>query len=234
MELFKDFIGIDETGVGDYFSPIVSVACFIPKENYQKVIELNVKDSKKLSDKKICEIAPLLINLVHFQKTVLTQGGYNKLIQSKINNNEIKTLLHINSLNNFLKKHDLNNSVIIDQYTSSRNIFDHHLFKLNNIDWIKLKIPKVQIVLETKAEDKALSVACASIIARYYLLKLMEKQNLEWNLVFPLGASKIVDEVASEIILHYGIDTLNQIAKISFKTTNKAIEIAEQKKLKTD
>lgn len=51
-EQFNSYIGVDETGVGDYFTPVVSVACFIPKNNIDEIINLGVKDSKKLNDKK--------------------------------------------------------------------------------------------------------------------------------------------------------------------------------------
>ena len=65
-EQFNSYIGVDETGVGDYFTPVVSVACFIPKNNIDEIINLGVKDSKKLNDKKIITIAKKLfwLNLV--------------------------------------------------------------------------------------------------------------------------------------------------------------------------
>ena len=36
-EQFNSYIGVDETGVGDYFTPVVSVACFIPKNNIDEI-----------------------------------------------------------------------------------------------------------------------------------------------------------------------------------------------------
>ncbi|MDU7418877.1 MAG: hypothetical protein E7K93_02615 [Metamycoplasma hominis] len=94
-----ELIGVDETGVGDYFSPVISVACYIPKDNIEKLKQIGVKDSKKLSDKRIIEIFNQIENLVYYQKTCLSQSGYNKLIDAGINNNEIKTLIHSNSIN---------------------------------------------------------------------------------------------------------------------------------------
>ena len=39
-EQFNSYIGVDETGVGDYFTPVVSVACFIPKNNIAEIIDM--------------------------------------------------------------------------------------------------------------------------------------------------------------------------------------------------
>ena len=133
-EQFNSCIGVDETGVGDYFTPVVSVACFIPKNNIDEIINLGVKDSKKLNDKKIIAIAKKLFNLVFYKKTILTQSGYNKLIESKINNNEIKTLIHANSINRLSnelnKKNNFLYSVIIDQYVLNESILEKHFNKL--------------------------------------------------------------------------------------------------------
>ncbi|TPE57741.1 ribonuclease HIII [[Mycoplasma] falconis] len=218
-------IGADETGVGDYFTPIVFVACYVPKENIEKVKELGVKDSKKLSDIKIKAIYPELLNLVKYKKSILTQKGYNKLIESKINNNEIKTLLHFQTINSLQDKENLKGlNIIIDQYTQNEGILEKHIVKLSNLfaekhGWSK---PLSNIYLETKAEDKSIAVACASIIARKILLDLIGKQNHEWSFEFPLGASTKVDEAAAKFINKYGLEKLKDVAKISFKTTQKA------------
>lgn len=48
-EQYNSYIGVDETGVGDYFSPVISVACYIPFKNIDRLIALGVADSKTLS-----------------------------------------------------------------------------------------------------------------------------------------------------------------------------------------
>jgi hypothetical protein len=65
----------------------------------------------------------------------LSQTGYNNLINAGINNNEIKTLIHTNSINH-LKKYlgDANQfPVLIDQYVANENIFQNHYKKLESI-----------------------------------------------------------------------------------------------------
>ncbi|WP_412031279.1 ribonuclease HIII [Metamycoplasma buccale] len=222
---FDTLIGVDETGVGDYFSPIVSVACFIPTKNIEKIKELGVKDSKKLSENKIKELAPKLEKLTLWRKNILSQKGYNNLIANKINNNEIKTLIHSNSINSLLAILNEPVDVIIDQYTNNEETFYNHYKKLKNIDWLKIDKPQVKIYLKTKAEDKSLSVACASVIARNILLNLMDLQIKNYNFPFKLGANSEVDNLAAKFLKENSIEKLKEVAKISFKTTFKAIEI---------
>lgn len=55
--LNKNILGIDETGVGDYFTPLIACGALLPKEMHQWAVDLGVKDSKLLSENKIKEIA---------------------------------------------------------------------------------------------------------------------------------------------------------------------------------
>ncbi len=73
----------------------------------------------------------------------------------------------------------------------------------------------------TKAEDKCLSVAAASIISRYLFLKEMEKLSDELGLTIPKGAGPLVDETGITIVKKYGFDKLKSIAKLNFKNKDK-------------
>ena len=87
----------------------------------------------------------------------------------------------------------------------------------------KLGIVSIQEALE-KAEDKNLSVACASVISRYVFLTEMDKLNKKYNITFPKGAGIKVDEVGKELVKKYGKDILNEISKVSFKNTEKILK----------
>ena len=76
----------------------------------------------------------------------------------------------------------------------------------------------------TKGETKCLSVACASIISRYIFLEEMNKLSKNLKIELPKGASLTVDEIGKQIVQQYGIEKLNDIAKINFKNTDKIKE----------
>jgi len=51
-------IGIDESGKGDYFGPLVIAAVFVNATTQGELNLMNVRDSKKISDGRILEMAP--------------------------------------------------------------------------------------------------------------------------------------------------------------------------------
>ena len=46
-------IGSDEVGTGDFFGPIVVTATYVDKSNFDFLLNLGVRDSKKITDEKI-------------------------------------------------------------------------------------------------------------------------------------------------------------------------------------
>ena len=216
--LNKNIIGADETGVGDYLTPLVACAVFVPKENVSKLERLEIKDSKQITDKKIQELANEIKPMIKYRIKHLSQKGYNKL-NSSFNANELKMFLHmgaINSLEEVISDTDL---IIIDQFSSKASI-EKYMKRLeeSNFEFKKFNAP---LELIEKGESAHVAVAAASIIARDYFLELMNKQNAQWNTKFPLGTNNIVEEFARDFIKKHGFDSLNEVAKMSFKTTEK-------------
>ncbi|QNM93634.1 ribonuclease HIII [Mycoplasma sp. Pen4] len=215
----KKLIGVDETGVGDYFTPLVACAVYLPSELSRFILELGVKDSKKLSDSKIMQIAPKLMSFLPYSTYVLSQSGYNKLSKD-YNANELKFFIHASALSNLYqyqnKSHEAT-GIIIDKYSTTNSILKYHqkIFMFNN--WAKINELNLPTLLVEKAEDIHLSVACASIIARYKLLEYMQKQNQQWNFEFSLGAGQKVKQQVSEFVEIYGEKALNEVCKTNFK-----------------
>ena len=94
----------------------------------------------------------------------------------------------------------------------------------------KSKNVVTNIHFETKAENKYLAVACASIIARYYFLREMDKLSDMMGFELLKGASKDVDMQTAEIIKSKGTFILNKIAKLNFKNYAKANKILDNQK----
>lgn len=210
-------IGCDETGVGDYFSPLVACAVFIPQEKRVFLETLNIKDSKKINDKLILELAPLIKENTIYALNFFSQEKYNQII-NLLNANELKMLLHLKNINEIENKIETD-EVIIDQFSTEKSIYKYidKLIKKSN----KLKPIKSKLILETKAEDKFLEVAAASIIAREFLLNKMQEQKEKWNFLFPLGASTQVVLAGKEFIDLYGLESLKLVSKYHFSITDK-------------
>ena len=219
--LNKNIIGSDETGVGDYLSPLVCSAVFVPKENVHRLEALGIKDSKKLTDKKIQELADKVKPMVRHSIKHLTQKGYNKL-NSSFNANELKMFLHMGAINSLEENIEDTDLIIIDQFSTEDSIKKYEKRLLGTS--FGFKEFKAPLKLVTKGESEHVAVAAASIIARDFLIKLMDKQNKEWNTVFPLGTNPIVEDFARDFVNKHGKDKLGEVAKLSFKTTEKILK----------
>lgn len=206
-------IGSDEVGTGDYFGPIVVSATYVSKENIGFLMDLGVRDSKKITDEKIIEIAPAIIKKIPYVTYILDNDSYNKLPLENRNMNKIKAILHNKVLVSLLKKDTFDyQAIVIDQFVYPKKFYEH-------ISDAKEKINNVTFM--TKAEDQVLSVACASIISRYVFLKEIKKISLEIGTPVILGASDKVDLLAKKILDSKGEDYLKHYVKWNFKNTEK-------------
>jgi ribonuclease HIII len=215
-------VGSDEVGTGDFFGPLVVTAAYVPKDQFLFLQDLGVRDSKKLTDDKIISIGPDLIkNIVH-TSIVLSNKEYNDYYNANMNMNKMKAVLHNKCLASVIEKDNVKyDKIVVDQFENPRSYYMH----LNDV-------PKkvTGITFMTKAEDQCLAVAAASIISRYLFLKEMKKLNEKYNIIIPLGAGSMVDEVGATLVSKYGDKVLYEIGKYNFKNVDKIKEIAKARK----
>ena len=206
-------IGSDEVGTGDFFGPIVVTATYVDKSNIDYLLELRVKDSKKLSDKDILEVVPKIIEKIPYQTYILNNQKYNEVYNENMNMNKMKAILHNKVLSSFCDKQKYPYEyIVVDQFENPKSYYNH-------LSEAKFKVYGITFL--TKAEDECLSVACASMISRYLFLKEMDKLSKELNIIIPKGAGDVVDKVAKEIVSKYGKDKLKEIAKLNFNNAKK-------------
>ena len=214
-----NIIGSDETGVGDYLTPLVAAAVFVPAANVRKLEALGITDSKKLTDKKIVELFEKIKPMIKSSVRKMSQKQYNFLTSNKkYNANELKMLLHMQALQAVESRVEKTDLIIIDQFSneSSINKYMQRMYKEESIPQIKTKIKLVE-----KGEMEHVSVAAASIVARANFIELMKAQEETWKMTFPLGTNDRVVEVAQQFVNKHGKDNLYNVAKLSFKTTSK-------------
>ncbi|MBQ9854254.1 MAG: ribonuclease HIII [Bacilli bacterium] len=207
-------VGSDEVGTGDYFGPIVVTATYVDKSNIDFLLELGVKDSKKMSDTEIKKVVPEIIKKIPYHTFILNNKQYNELYD-KNNMNKMKAILHNKVLSEFVNKEKYSYEyIVVDQFENPKSYYNH-------LSEAKFKVYGITFL--TKAEDECLSVACASLISRYIFLREMNNMSKNIGIDIPKGASDIVDNVGREIVKKYGKDKLSEIAKLNFKNTEKII-----------
>ena len=208
-------VGSDEVGTGDYFGPIVVTAAYVKKEDVEKLEKLGVGDSKKITDEKIKKITPELIKIVKYRSMILTNQEYNEKYTKDINMNKIKAILHNKVLYQLMTEEKPEvDYIVVDEFARENRYYEY----LNGV-------PNIQrgITFMTKAEDKNLAVASASIISRYIFLKEFDKLSDSIHIPLPKGAGRDVDRIGEEIVEKYGEDKLKEIAKVNFKNTDRIL-----------
>lgn len=212
-ELEMSTIGSDEVGTGDFFGPIVVTATFVSTNDFEYLKGLGVRDSKKLNDEKILQIAPEIMKKIPYVTTILDNKTYNEKHNTNCNMNKLKAILHNKALYELKNKSNYNYAkVVVDEFCSKEKFYEY-------IKDVPEKV--MHITFMTKAEDKVLSVACASIISRYIFLRKMDELSDTVHVPLPKGAGINVDKVASEINEQFGHDKLYEIAKMNFSNANR-------------
>lgn len=209
-------IGSDEVGTGDYFGPIVVTASFVKKEDIPYLEKLGIKDSKKLTDEKILDIAPKVAKKISYKSLILSNQEYNEKHGSNNNMNKIKAIMHNKVLYQMVQetkeKYDY---IIVDEFARENRYYDY----------IKdMKEIQRGITFMTKAEDKNLAVACSSVISRYIFLKEFDKLSDSLHIPLPKGAGANVDIIGEEIVDKYGQDKLKEVAKLNFANTERILK----------
>ena len=208
-------VGSDEVGTGDYFGPIIVTAAYVNKKDIEKLEKLGVHDSKKLTDDKIKKIAPEIIKIVKYRSQILTNKEYNEKYNKDVNMNKIKAIMHNKVLYELVNSEKLDyDYIIVDEFAREARYYEY----------IK-DVPNKQkgITFITKAEDKNLAVASASIISRYIFLKEFDKLSDNLHIPLPKGAGKDVDTIGEEVVEKYGEEKLQEIAKVNFRNTERIL-----------
>ena len=205
-------IGIDESGKGDYFGPLVIAAVFVDATTQEELTLMALRDSNKISDGRILELAPDIKTICPHSVIAIGPQKYNELYGKIRNLNRLLAWGHAKALETLLERVSCERA-ISDQFGDERLIPN------------ALQEKGRRIVLEqrTKAESD-LAVAAASIVARAEFLLRLKRLSDEIGTVLPKGASPAVELAGRMIVKKHGQERLGTVAKLHFKTTKAVLE----------
>lgn len=210
-----DQIGSDEVGVGDLFGPTVVVAAYTSSQDIEYLIELGVKDSKKLNDEKIREIAPKLMKKLTYSSLTMSNKKLNEEMKKGNKKLALEAKMHNQAHLNVLNKVNKCLPIYVDQFLVSTT----YLKYLNDVT----VVPNLHF--KTKGESYYPSIAAASIIARYIFLVRMDELNKKYDTTFPLGAGKQADDFLVEFLKTHEFDEVKDLVKTHFKNFSNAIDL---------
>lgn len=204
-------IGIDESGKGDYFGPLVIAGVYVTPEQEETLRAAGVRDSKAVADKKAAILAEQIRVLCPFTVVAIGPERYNSLHASFKNLNKLLAWGHARAIENLLEKVSCDR-VVADQFGDER-------FLLNAL---MAKGRSITLVQKPRAEEE-MAVAAASIVARAEFLRRLQELSTRYEVALPKGASDLVITAGKAFVQRHGADALGQVAKLHFRTTEKVL-----------
>ena len=212
---FQPRVGLDESGKGDYFGPLVAAACAVlTSEQEARLQALGVADSKKLSDSRCLELAAQLERLVPWERVAIFPARYNQLYRRLGNVNRLLAWAHARALENLLQRVGVEVAqVVADQFAVSPAVLEQARFARGR---------RVPLLQRHRAEEDV-AVAAASVLARAAFLEGLQRLSRRAGVPLPKGATH-VEAAARQVVARGGEALLGQVAKLHFRTTQAVLQ----------
>jgi ribonuclease HIII len=207
MNIVNGCIGIDESGKGDYFGPLIIAGVYVSQTQEEQLRATGVRDSKTVTDKKAAALAEQIRRLCPFTTVVIGPERYNSLHTSFKNLNRLLAWGHARAIENLLEKVSCAR-VIADQFGDKRFLENALMAKGRT----------VTLIQKPRAEEE-IAVAAASIVARAEFVRRLQELGTRYGVSLPKGASDAVIASGRELVQRHGADALGQVAKLHFRTT---------------
>ena len=218
-EMFAPHFGIDESGKGDYFGPLVIAGVYTDAAITKHLMAAGIMDSKRItSAERIRKLAAIIRDTPGIAYHILTLPPlrYNELYDEFRNLNRMLAWAHVAVIEKLLLQ-------VPDCPRSLSDQFAKPFVLQKALAGKKLAI---QLDQRTKAESD-IAVAAASILARERFVEWMDKTSAAGGIKLPLGASSGILPAARAVIEKHGKDALGKVAKLHFKTTTQVLGLFE-------
>lgn len=208
---FDPHFGIDESGKGDFFGPLVIAGVFTDATIARRLIDSGVMDSKRISSAaRIRQLAAVIRGIPGCASEIVAIGPerYNEMHASFGNLNRLLAWGHARVIEKLHAARPDCPRALSDQFARPE-VLERALAK---------KGLPIRIEQRTKGESDP-AVAAASILARERFIDWMDGTSAACGIKLPLGASDGVVRAARDLVAARGADALGKAAKLHFRTT---------------
>lgn len=202
--------GIDESGKGDFFGPLVIAGVCVDEKIAAVLRQIGVCDSKLVtSSKKIFAMAEEIRKAAegHFNIVLLRPETYNRLYTNIGNLNRLLAWGHARTIENLLDQVPDCPRMLSDKFG------DESLIRRALME----KGRKIVLDQMVRAESDV-AVAAASILAREYFLRQMDKLSESLGVELPRGGGPQVKIIGRQLLEKHGPGIFESCAKLHFKT----------------
>jgi ribonuclease HIII len=211
-EMFEPHLGVDESGKGDFFGPLVIAGVYVDRVIARKLIDAGVQDSKRIgSDTKIRALADTIRKTSMGLNEVVLIGPakYNELYDKFGNLNKLLAWGHARVIENLLEKKPDCPRSLSDQFADAR-LIEQSLLRHSR---------KIDIQQRPRAESD-IAVAAASILAREGFINWLERESKKLGMRLERGVSPAVKTAAEKLVREKGAEGLRLVAKVHFRTAH--------------
>lgn len=215
-EFSHPHMGVDESGKGDFFGPLVVAAAYVDEGICEAFQKMGVRDSKTVtSDNQIRKLAAGIRNILKGRFSMVTIGpeAYNKMYGTMGNVNKMLAWGHARAIENLLEKVPDCPRAVSDQFGPTARIESA----------LMARGRKIKLEQRPRAEDDP-AVAAASILARAGFIDGLQKLGDGFQVTLPKGASAQVRELARKLAEREGPAVLRKTCKLHFRTTDQVLE----------
>lgn len=215
-ESVEPHMGIDESGKGDFFGPLVIASVYTDAKTVDVLKELGARDSKKISSDRVAlQLASDIRKKLAGKFAIVTIGpeAYNRMYAKIGNVNRLLAWGHARAIENLLEKVPDCPRALSDKFGPTARI-ENALMKNGR---------KIKMDQRTKAESDP-AVAAASILARAGFLHALRNMEKTFGIeTVPKGCSNKVKQTAAELIADKGPGILLKTCKTHFRTTDEVL-----------
>ncbi|MBC2605321.1 ribonuclease HIII [Pelagicoccus albus] len=214
-EWFESHAGMDESGKGDFFGPIVTACVIADKQHIDEWVKEGIRDSKTITDGRILKLDKIIRGTkgVAVETCFCGMPKYNQLMSKpRANLNLLLAWQHGISLKAALGKKRVPWGML-DQF-SKQDLVGRYF-----------KDDKFELRMQTKAEEDPV-VAAASVVARAEYVRYMDGLSKKFGDTLAKGASSKVKVQAAEILEKFGPEKLGEFAKLHFRTAFEVVKAA--------
>ncbi len=217
-ERFEPHAGLDESGKGDFFGPVIAATVIADKPAIDAWLKAGVKDSKRLADSQILKLDDLIRQTSGAVAKTCYCGmpKYNELmLRPGANLNRLLAWQHATALAQALDAKWVPWG-LLDQFSKQ---------PLTQRELAKKAVKNFDLRMRVRAEEDPV-VAAASVVARAEYVRAMRKLSQRFGGPLQKGAGSRVREQAAEIIAKFGAPALGEFAKLHFRTAYEVVAAA--------
>ncbi len=220
-EMYQPHIGIDESGKGDFFGPLVVAGVYVDPPIARHLKASGIQDSKAISsDKKIRDLSEVIRQTPGIFIEVISIGPerYNEVYPKARNLNRLLAWGHARVLENLLERKPDCPRALSDKFAH---------------EWVlqRALLPRgqqIQLDQRTKGESD-IAVAAASILARERFIDWLDEAGRRLSLKLPRGSSSpLVDQTARLLVDSRTAAFLPKVAKMHFRNARRVLGLPEE------